>query len=152
MESFNIRPIEFASIKKDFFIMIKSRPCKISNISHAKTGKHGSTKVAMTGYDVLTNKKYECMGAGHMQTKQFDCIRNIFQLVSLEDDTITCLNEACEQVSYFLSENDPMYKEVQKFSAHVDENDVYVSILFAPVETSSDEYVVEHIIENCKFA
>ena len=149
MEQFNIRPIQYSAVKENFYIFINSRPCKISTISHAKTGKHGSMKVRMVGYDVITNKKYECMGAGHTQTKQFDIVKNIFQVLSMEPDTIHCLDKACEQISYSVSQEDPMYEEVKKQLAHTDEKDLYVTLLFAPIEMNDDQYNTEHIIEHC---
>jgi translation initiation factor 5A len=38
---------------------IKGRPCKVSNVSTSKTGKHGHAKCNFTAIDIFTAKKYE---------------------------------------------------------------------------------------------
>lgn len=152
MESFNIRPIDYASVKNGTYIIINGRPCKCVNFSHSKTGKHGSMKVKVVGIDVLTNKKYESMEAGHILTKQFDIVRTTAQLISLDDETLTCLDENFNQISYQFSKSSPTYDEVKKHITSLSETEVYISILCAPVEKSKDEYNLEYIIENCKCA
>ena len=39
--------------------MIKGFPCKVTDYSTAKPGKHGSAKATIVGIDIFTNKKYE---------------------------------------------------------------------------------------------
>merc|ERR1712032_1288226 len=39
--------------------MIKDFPCKITEISISKTGKHGHAKAHVFGNDIFTGKKYE---------------------------------------------------------------------------------------------
>eukprot|EP00178_Gracilaria_changii_P011930 TRINITY_DN3363_c0_g1_i3.p1 TRINITY_DN3363_c0_g1~~TRINITY_DN3363_c0_g1_i3.p1 ORF type:complete len:129 (+),score=33.07 TRINITY_DN3363_c0_g1_i3:98-484(+) len=40
-------------------MMIKGKPCKVSEISVSKTGKHGHAKAHVFGNDIFTGKKYE---------------------------------------------------------------------------------------------
>ena len=39
--------------------MLKGFPCKVTQYSTAKPGKHGSAKATIVGIDIFTNKKYE---------------------------------------------------------------------------------------------
>ncbi len=39
--------------------MLKGFPCKVTDYSTAKPGKHGSAKAAIVGLDIFTGKKYE---------------------------------------------------------------------------------------------
>ena len=39
--------------------MLKDHPCKVTEYSTAKPGKHGSAKATIVGIDIFTNKKYE---------------------------------------------------------------------------------------------
>ena len=39
--------------------MLKGFPCKVTEYSTAKPGKHGSAKATVVGIDIFTNKKYE---------------------------------------------------------------------------------------------
>jgi translation initiation factor 5A len=41
------------------YMMIKNYPCKITEKSVSKTGKHGSSKAHVVGKDIFTDKKYE---------------------------------------------------------------------------------------------
>jgi translation initiation factor 5A len=47
-------PEEASALRKGGFVCIKGFPCKISDISKSKTGKHGSAKIATVGIDIFT--------------------------------------------------------------------------------------------------
>lgn len=42
-------PVQCSSLRKNGFVMIKARPCKIVEMSTSKTGKHGHAKVSARG-------------------------------------------------------------------------------------------------------
>lgn len=52
-------PQQAGTIRKNGFIVIKGRPCKVADVSTSKTGKHGHAKCHFVGIDIFTNKKYE---------------------------------------------------------------------------------------------
>lgn len=41
-------PMQCSALRKNGFVMIKNRPCKIVDMSTSKTGKHGHAKVKST--------------------------------------------------------------------------------------------------------
>ena len=47
-------------LKNGSLVMVKGNPCKVTDVTTAKPGKHGSAKVILKGKDVLTQKVYEC--------------------------------------------------------------------------------------------
>ena len=52
-------PTSVGSIKKGGLCMLKGHPCKVTDYSTAKPGKHGSAKATIVGKDIFTNKTYE---------------------------------------------------------------------------------------------
>ncbi|WIA08254.1 hypothetical protein OEZ85_007698 [Tetradesmus obliquus] len=54
-------PQQAGTIRKNGFIVIKNRPCKVVDVSTSKTGKHGHAKCNFTAVDIFTGKKYEDM-------------------------------------------------------------------------------------------
>ena len=52
-------PCPCNDIKKGGHIMMKEKPCRVSEISVSKTGKHGHAKCNFTALDIFTNKKLE---------------------------------------------------------------------------------------------
>lgn len=56
-------PMEGGQIRKGGYIMIKGRPCKVSDVSTSKTGKHGHAKCHFVAIDIFTGKKMEVRAA-----------------------------------------------------------------------------------------
>ena len=75
--------------------MIKGHPCKCSEVSSSKTGKHGHAKAHIVAIDIFTGKKYEDLcPAGHNLSVPF--VKNIeYQLLNADEETgeVSLLNE-----------------------------------------------------------
>lgn len=82
---------EAGRLKAGSLVMIKEKPCKVTHQSHAKTGKHGSAKVMLTGEDIFTHKKYECTyGSGDMVPAPL-VTRKEYTLIDIDEDDFMML-------------------------------------------------------------
>jgi len=79
-------PMQCSALRKNGFVCIKKRPCKIVDMTTSKTGKHGHAKVHLTAIDIFTNKKLEelCPSTHNMDVPVVT--RKEYQLLDISDD------------------------------------------------------------------
>jgi translation initiation factor 5A len=87
-------PIQAGGLRKGGYVMIKERPCKITEITSSKPGKHGHAKCNITAIDIFNNKKYEdCCPSSHNMNVP-NVTRTEYQLLDiLEDGYLSLLDE-----------------------------------------------------------
>ncbi|KAE9550542.1 hypothetical protein FO519_006234 [Halicephalobus sp. NKZ332] len=91
-------PKQCSAVRKNEFIMIKGRPCKVVEMSTSKTGKHGHAKVHMVALDIFTNKKLEDICPSTHNVEVPFVKRKEYQLLSINDDGFVSLMdlETCD--------------------------------------------------------
>ncbi|KAI4239543.1 MAG: hypothetical protein LQ349_000303 [Xanthoria aureola] len=79
-------PMQCSALRKNGFVCIKNRPCKIVDMSTSKTGKHGHAKVHLVAIDIFTGKKLEelCPSTHNMDVPNVQ--RKEYQLLDVSDD------------------------------------------------------------------
>jgi len=95
-------PQQCSALRKNGYVCIKGRPCKIVEMSTSKTGKHGHAKVHLVGIDIFTNKKLEdiCPSTHNMDVPKV--VRKEYTVMSFDDGYFSLFgddNETREDLS-----------------------------------------------------
>lgn len=80
-------PMQAGSLRKGGHCLLKGFPCKISEISISKTGKHGHAKAHIVGIDIFTTKKLEdlCPTSHNMEVP--NVTRAEFQMLDCDEES-----------------------------------------------------------------
>ncbi|KAK2466604.1 hypothetical protein APHAL10511_000862 [Amanita phalloides] len=86
-------PMQCSALRKNGHVVIKSRPCKIVDMSTSKTGKHGHAKVHLVAIDIFTGKKLEdiCPSTHNMDVPVVR--RNEYQLVNIDEGYLNLMTQ-----------------------------------------------------------
>merc|ERR1719473_696431 len=79
-------PMEGGQIRKGGHIMIKGHPCKVSDVSTSKTGKHGHAKCHFVAIDIFTGKKMEDLVPSSHTTSVPFVKKEEFQCIDADED------------------------------------------------------------------
>ncbi|CAI9756172.1 unnamed protein product [Fraxinus pennsylvanica] len=79
-------PQQAGTIRKNGYIVIKGRPCKVVEVSTSKTGKHGHAKCHFVGIDIFTGKKLEDIVPSSHNCDVPQVNRTDYQLIDISED------------------------------------------------------------------
>ena len=78
-------------IRLNSYLLIHDKPCKVSNISVCKNGKHGDTKYHFVGYDIFTNKRHETIYISKQQIFVPIVEKHDYRLLAIDNDGFASL-------------------------------------------------------------
>lgn len=158
----NVEKTEMSQIKMNSCAIVKQRPCKIVDIKHSKTGKHGSMKVRIVGIDCINKTKYEYLAPGHTPIYVFKLDREEYPVMDIHFDDekyigFECLCKDASSTTFNIDKSlQSTIDSIDKLKYMLDtsEKGVYVVIIRAPVpkqnttEISNEDLTYEYAIDS----
>lgn len=92
-------PTQASALRINGYILIDNHPCKITNMSTSKPGKHGSAKINFIGIDIFTEKKYEHSITTTHNVESPIVNKNEYQLLDIDEDIVSYLDTKGEMQS-----------------------------------------------------
>ncbi|KAJ2897607.1 translation initiation factor eIF5A [Coemansia aciculifera] len=89
-------PLQCSALRKNAFVVMKGRPCKVIDMSTSKTGKHGHAKVNYTGIDIFNGRKYEDMSPSTHNVDVPNVSRAEFTVIDVAEDFLSLMDDAGE--------------------------------------------------------
>merc|ERR1712189_121944 len=110
-------PMQCSALRKNGYVMIKGRPCKIVEMSTSKTGKHGHAKVHLVALDIFTGKKVEdiCPSTHNMNVPNVS--RKDYQFVDIEGEYVSMMDDLGKMKEDLKLPDDDCGKEIQSKAA-----------------------------------
>eukprot|EP00058_Branchiostoma_floridae_P022631 XP_002608121.1 hypothetical protein BRAFLDRAFT_91401 [Branchiostoma floridae] len=74
------------ALRKNGYVMLKDRPCKIVEISTTEGGKHGGEKVTIVGVDIFTGDEYKDVFPGIHKCDFVDLSDGVMKIMAEDGD------------------------------------------------------------------
>ena len=128
-------PMQCSALRKGGFVVIKSRPCKIVDMSTSKTGKHGHAKVHLVAIDIFTGKKLEDLSPSTHNMDVPNVKRTEFQLLDIDDGYLSLMTPDGETKDDVRAPDGELGEQIQ--SGFDDGKDMMVTIISAMGEEAA---------------
>ena len=133
-------PMEAGQIRKGGYIMIKGQPCKVSDVSTSKTGKHGHAKCNFIAYNIFNNKRLEDMVPSTHGTTVPVVSRMEYTLVDIDDEDYVSLMDENGEIRDDLKLPEYPDNYAEELKAEFGEKELLVTVLKA----CGQEQIISH--------
>ncbi|GJQ96563.1 eukaryotic translation initiation factor 5A [Tanacetum coccineum] len=144
-------PQQAGTIRKNAYIVIKNRPCKVVEVSTSKTGKHGHAKCHFVGIDIFTGRKLEDIVPSSHNCDVPHVTRTDYQLIDIsEDGFVSLLTESGNTKDDLrLPTDEPLLSQIKDGLANG--KDLVVTIMSAMGEEqiNSLKDIGKNLLESC---
>ncbi|XP_078589118.1 eukaryotic translation initiation factor 5A-1-like [Branchiostoma floridae x Branchiostoma japonicum] len=83
-----------SSLRQNGHVMLKDRPCKITEITTTTVGKHGHSKVTIVGVDIFTGDEYEDVVPSTQNLDVPNVSPKIYMLTNIEDGFLHLMDDS----------------------------------------------------------
>jgi len=128
-------PLQASLCRKGVFVIMCDMPCKVNELKISKTGKHGSSKANMVGYDVITNKKYQETVPGHATMFGFEPKKMEYEVVDIAGGQITAMTADGQEKFFNLPEEEHGVKLLADFQANAEKGGdsfFVITVIYCP--------------------
>jgi translation initiation factor 5A len=128
-------PLQASLCRKGVFVIMCDNPCKVSELKISKTGKHGSSKANMTGYDLITNRKYQETVPGHATMFGFEPKKMEYEVCDINNGQITAMTADGQEKFFNLPEEEHGQKLLADFQANAEKGgDAFyiITVMYCP--------------------
>ena len=101
----SVEKAEIKELKAGKLVVIDDEPCKVSEISISKPGKHGEAKARVVAVSLFTGKKKNILGPGNMKVDIPILLRKNAQVVAVMGERVQLMDlETYETSEEFIPE------------------------------------------------
>ncbi|KAK1399918.1 Eukaryotic translation initiation factor 5A [Heracleum sosnowskyi] len=124
-------PQQASAIRKNGYLNINNRPCKVLEVSTAKTGKHGHAKCHFVAIDIFNGKKLDDIVPSSHNCDVPHVSRTDYQLLYITDDEFVSLltDNGNTKDDLKLPNDDNLWKQITE--GHEQGKDLLVTVLSA---------------------
>jgi len=128
-------PIQASLCRKGVFVIMCDNPCKVAELKISKTGKHGSSKANMYGYDLINHKKMQETQPGHASMWTFEPKKMEYEVVDISGGQITAMTADGQEKFFNLPEEEHGVKLLEEFNANAEKGgDAFfvITVMYCP--------------------
>src|SRR5437588_157487 len=140
--------IQANHVKRGGYVIIKGRPCKIVEMITHKEGKHGTSKVTLTGIDLVDKKKHITNIPAFFNLYEFKLKRKGYQLIYVDhmNNCLEYLDENGVHDSIYFDSNENLFEEIR--NDFEEDKMLLISLYEVPIQVSEGNFKIERIVDS----